>query len=280
MKMKTPKEFGLPYNNVEKIIEKGIKNYFDGNGYCKALIGISGGLDSTVTAYLTARGIGSDKLVGVTMNDTITSVQDRDDAEKVIKELKIKHLDVGISSVNAEFASLVKHELFKKSPLELKKIDKEKGKLAYANIKPRLRMSIIYFFANILYGTVIGTSDKSEILLGYYTKYGDGAADFLPIGDLYKTQVRALGEYMNIPESIISKKSSPGLIPNLTAEGELGFDYTSADLVFYYRFEKKLSVDQISNQLNMDKCLVNKILTRVEISSHKRELPKKIKIRR
>jgi NAD+ synthase len=270
--MKIPKELELPYDKVELKIEEGIKRYMKKNKIERAVIGISGGLDSSVTAYLTSKAIGSDRVVGVTMNDIATPIQDRSDAEKIIQELKIKHLDVDISSTSVALADLLKQELFKKFSLkDLEKVN-ERGK-AYINIKSRLRMTILYFFGNRLNGAVIGTSDRSEIMLGYFTKYGDGAADILPLGNLYKSQVRALGQYLDLPESILRKKSSPGLIKNLTAEEELGFDYDTADLILFYKFEKNYPKEEITKNLNLEEELVETVLSRVKANAHKRKMP-------
>lgn len=272
--MEIPEELQFSYSEVEHTIEKGIKNYIGEKKINKAFIGISGGLDSAVTTYLTTKAIGNDKVVGIKMNDTVTQIQDKVDAEKIIEELKIKSLDINISPIVNRFEDLLKQELFSKFTSEdLKKVSEMKSKIAYANIKPRLRMTILYFFANRLNGAVIGTSDKSEILMGYFTKYGDGAADIFPLGDLYKTQVRALGEYLGLPESILRKKSSPGLILHQTAEEELGFDYTTADLVLFYKLEKNYSKRRIIETLKLEEGIVNKILDRVKMSYHKRKMP-------
>ena len=277
--MDIPKELELPYDKVEARIEEGIKRYIDEYKIDRAIIGISGGLDSSVTAYLTSRAIGSDKVVGVTMNDTVTPEKDRIDARRVFEELRIRHLDVDITSIGSSLTELLNEKLFLNfSPGELRKLSEQKIRNTYSNIKPRLRMTILYFFANRLNGSVIGTSDKSEILLGYFTKYGDGAADILPIGDLKKTQVRALGSYLGLPESILSKKSSPALLPNQTAEGELGVDYKTADLIFHYGFDQKLTKEEVVEKLNIAPSVVENVYERVRMAEHKRSMPPIIKI--
>jgi len=277
--MNIPIELQLPYSKVELKIEQGIVKYLDRNKIEKIFMGISGGLDSSVTAYLAARAIGSERIVGVMMNDIVTTAQDKADAEKVIEKLGIRYLDVNVASTYANLEDLLKQELFSKfSSEELEKVGGERARMAYANLKPRLRMMILYFFDNRLNGRVVGTSDKSEILMGYFTKYGDGAADVLPIGDLYKTQVRALGEHLSLPENILRKKPSPGLIANLTAEQELGFDYSTADLVLHYKFDRNFSNGKIVKKLKVNEELVDRILSRVNNSENKRKMPEVIKI--
>jgi NAD+ synthase len=278
--MKIAEELELPWETVEHRIEEGIKSYMNDRNFDRAFIGVSGGIDSTVVAYLTSRAIDPERTISVTMNDTVTPYQDKIDAERIAKELGIKQLNVDITSVTNNFTDQLNEELFVKFSQEsLKKIINEKGRNAYSNIKPRTRMTILYFFANMLNGSVIGTSNRSELLLGFFTKYGDGAADVLPIGDLYKTQVKALGEYLGVPANILMKKPSPGLIQDQTAESELGFTYDEADLVLYYGIDRNFSRDEIAKKLNLDGDFVDRILAKVKSNEHKREMPPIIKIR-
>ncbi len=122
-------------------------------------------------------------------------------------------------------------------------------------------------------GLVIGTGDKSELLLGYFTKYGDGGVDVLPIGGLYKTHVRQLAKYLGVPDRIVEKLSSPRLWPGQTAEGELGVNYETIDSVLYYRFEKWLPEEEIAKTLNVPREMADRILNMVEKTQHKRLMP-------
>ena len=131
----------------------------------------------------------------------------------------------------------------------------------------RLRMSLIYYYAAILNGIVLGTGDKSEISLGYFTKYGDGAADLLPIADLYKTQVRALARYLSIPDEIISKQSSARLWKGHTAEGELGLSYDDIDIILDH-IERRIT---ISSYKLRKKAI--KVKGLIEKNKHKHEMP-------
>ncbi|MBU1782050.1 NAD(+) synthase, partial [bacterium] len=139
------------------------------------------------------------------------------------------------------------------------------NKLALANLKPRLRMLILYYFANSLNYLVAGTGNKSEIMAGYFTKYGDGGVDILPIGGLLKTEVRALAKEFNLPKKVLEKAPTAGLWPEQTDEDELGLTYHDLDEIL-----KRLESNEITN---LPQKLVIKVKKLVEISQHKRMLP-------
>lgn len=141
------------------------------------------------------------------------------------------------------------------------------------NIKARVRMVLLYGYAQKLGYLVIGTGDKSELLLGYFTKYGDGGVDVLPIGDLYKTQVRMLGRYLGLPEDIVTKPSSPALWEGQTAEGEIGVDYDTIDSILYLRFDEMRTPEEVANFLGINIDIVRKIENMVRFSQHKRLAP-------
>jgi NAD+ synthase len=214
--------------------------------------------------------IGNDKLIGILLPEAgITPEEDIQDAKEVIKRLGIASLYIDISPVVNAF--------IKSYPKVAERVN---NRLvypnAYGNLKARTRMIFLYGVAKINNGIVVGTTDKSEWFLGYFTKYGDGAVDFEPISDLYKTQVRKLGEYLKIPERIITKKSSPRLLPNQTAEGEIGVDYETIDLILYYSLERKYSRKQVVTKLKVDRNIVDRVLKMVKKNSHKRKLPPRI----
>ncbi|OQA91841.1 MAG: NH(3)-dependent NAD(+) synthetase [Elusimicrobia bacterium ADurb.Bin231] len=172
------------------------------------VIGLSGGIDSAVVAVLCKKAIGGKRLLCLilpceSMNRDIL------DAEKVAKKFSLTTKTIELTSI---YKNLVK--IFPKA-----------NKLAYANLKPRLRMLTLYFFANKLNYIVVGTGNKSELSIGYFTKHGDGASDILPIGNLYKSEVCHLAQYLGIPEEIIKKPPTAGLWPEQTDEGEIGMTY-------------------------------------------------------
>jgi len=175
------------------------------------VVGLSGGIDSSVVAYLAKRALG-EKVLGLIMPCYNKRV-DEDYARLIAKKLNIKTERI---SLNPVYESL----------LEVLPPGK---KIALANLKPRLRMLTLYYFANNLNYLVAGTGNKSEILIGYFTKYGDGGCDILPLGDLLKTEVRRLAEELRIPKEIIKRPPTAGLWEDQTDEGEIGITYEELD---------------------------------------------------
>ena len=141
----------------------------------------------------------------------------------------------------------------------------------------RIRMTILYAEAKKLNAMVIGTGDKSELLIGYFTKYGDGGVDILPIGDIYKTQLRKLAVYLNVPEHIAYKPSSPELWSGHTAEGELGLTYERIDAILYLYFDMKKTKEEIE-KLGYKKWEIDLVLQRYYSTMHKRTTPPIIKL--
>ena len=131
-------------------------------------------------------------------------------------------------------------------------------------------MNVLYYYANLKNLVVLGSSDKSEYNIGYFTKFGDGAADLLPIASLYKTQVRKMAEHLGINQNIISKKSSPHLWPNHEAEHEIGADYEQVDVILYCLIEKKMSIEETVQESQIDSEIVKRIYQMHEQSKHKR----------
>ena len=155
----------------------------------------------------------------------------------------------------------------------------EEDNLAIGNLKARIRMSIIYYYANAKNYLVSGTGNKSEILIGYFTKHGDGACDMEPIGDLYKSEVYRLSEFLNIQEEIIKKPPRAGLWTNQTDEDEIGMSYDLLDKILYYYSEKDMKNTEIAEKLDISVDDVNMIITKIIRSEHKSkvpEIPKKI----
>lgn len=196
-------------------IEKFIKNELHEAKREKVVVGLSGGLDSSVTACLAVRALSNRNVVSVILPDLpITPNLDIEDACELASSLRIEHKIMNINNIKSEFLSCLPMDTY-----------------AEGNLTARIRMCILYYYSFIYNGLVLGTSDKSELLLGYYTKFGDGAADLFPLGDVYKTQVRRLAEYLEIPLSIRQKKSSPRLWKDQTAEEDLGANYDEIDEV-------------------------------------------------
>src|SRR5256884_7540511 len=149
--------------------------------------------------------------------------------------------------------------------------------IAYGNLKARLRAMILYYYANTSNGLVVGTGDKSEIMLGYFTKYGDGACDIQPIADLYKSTVRDLARHMGLPRRIFSKPSSPELWPGQIAEDELGLKYSKLDSILW-RLERWMPSQEISDELQIPLRTVERVRSRWLKSDHMRRSPLSIKL--
>ncbi len=220
----------------------------------RVVIGLSGGLDSSVALALAVEALGKEKVLAVHMPDAITPKTETDDAETVAGKYGVALREIRIDSI-------------------LEKLLEKTGvasKIAVANAKARIRMMILYSFSNELNGLVLGTSNKSELLTGYFTKYGDGASDLAPIGDLYKTQVRKLAKEIGIPEKIIKKKPSANLIPGQVDEEELGVDYETLDRVLY-GIELGLKKEEIAREIENER-VVNRVFELYHRSRHKRVL--------
>lgn len=212
------------------------------------VLGLSGGLDSCVVAVLAKQALGKDKVLALLM-PCHSHKSDLEDAVAFAHKFGIKTRVVDLTK---SYDGLVK---------SLPVADR----MTLANIRPRLRMIVLYYFARKLKFLVCGTSNKSEIMAGYFTKYGDGASDIIPLGDLYKTQVRKLAKELKIPQAIIDKPPTAGLWPGQTDEGEMGITYANLDDILV-RIEKK------KKQI-LPKVKVDKVKKMIQLSEHKRQKP-------
>jgi NAD+ synthase len=184
---------------------------------CRGVVfGLSGGIDSATVAVLSRRAF-RDEHLGVIM-PADSDPRDREDALLVVEKFQLKHREVDLSPVFAAFLSTLGEPA-----------DPASQDLARNNIKPRLRMATLYFFAARHRYLVVGTGNRTELTLGYFTKYGDGGVDLLPLGHLVKHEVRELATHLSMPSSIIEKPPSAGMWQGQTDEGELGFSYDDLD---------------------------------------------------
>ncbi len=213
------------------------------------VLGLSGGLDSAVVAALSIRIFPQNTLAIIIPCHSLEA--DISDALEFINKFDISYKIIDLSKVYDSFIHLLN--------------DKEKKrsfKLAKANIKPRLRMITLYYFANKLNYLVVGTGNKSELTIGYFTKYGDGGADILPLGNLLKSQVKELAEYVGIPKKIIDKPPSAGLWEGQTDEEEIGISYEQLD--------KYLKTGKLKNKI-----IEKRIQDKITKNAHKRAIPAK-----
>jgi len=211
------------------------------------VLGLSGGIDSSVVAALAKGAVGKARVLGLFL-PCHSHGQDLADAKLVAKQLGIKTKLIDISNIYDN----------------LLKILPPGNPLARANLKPRLRMIVLYYFANKLNYLVSGTGNKSELMIGYFTKHGDGATDILPIAGLLKKDVRKLAQELNIPQRIIDKAPTAGLWPEQTDEGEMGLTYTELDAI--------LEGLGKGNKLSGGK--TEKVKKMIRRSEHKRQGPK------
>jgi len=250
----------LDYDYAAKRIMSFIRDSVKKAGAAGVVIGLSGGLDSSVTAVLAVRALGRSGVTGLILPDPETTpVEDVRDAEELARSLGITRFQIDIRDILEAYASSLPFY--------------EENRIANGNLRARIRMTILYYYANISNRLVCGTSDKSELLLGYYTKYGDGGADILPIGDLYKTQVRELARRLGLPKKLCEKPSSPRLWPGQMAESELGMTYEEIDEILHLYVERGKSAEEIVEEAGMSLEKVREVIERVHRSEHKRLPP-------
>jgi NAD+ synthase len=248
-------ELDLP--EIEKRVRRFIKEYVENSGADGIVLGLSGGIDSSATAALSSLSLGGDRVLGLMLPEKETyNPKDVDDARLVAEKFGLKTQICDLTPILESF--------YKTIP-----IFDQSDKLCKGNIKARTRMIILYYYANKLNRIVCGSSDKSETMMGYFTKWGDVAADISPIMDLYKTQVRKLAAHLGIPAELAAKPSTPALWPNQLAETELGIKYETLDLILY-GLERFMTTEEITRQLNIENTLVKKVKSRWLAVEHKR----------
>jgi NAD+ synthase len=226
-------------------------------GFETGVAGISGGIDSSLAAVLTRKALPDRDLKFVFMPEKTTPERDARDVQKLSQEFE---LDINTIDIDEYF------QVFRREFSGLSTI-------AGANIKARLRMILLYTVANEQDGLVIGTGNLSEWLLGYFTKYGDGAADIAPLLHLFKTEVKELARHLELPESIIEKPPSAGLWDGQTDEEELGGSYEDLDRVLYCKRELDLSREGTADKLEYGEDFVDHVYSLVNNTEHKRKNP-------
>jgi len=261
-----PDSLKFDYEKILNEILQFIKKTIADAGASGVVVGLSGGVDSTLTAALCARALGKEKVLGVLMPTSFTPSQDVADALELAGLLGIRTERVDIDSICRSFIE----ELGVKE-------DSSTHKIPLANIRARVRMAILYYYANANSMLVAGTGDRSEALIGFYTKHGDGAADFFPIKHLYKTQVRELTKYLGLPEKMAMKPSSPQLYPGHKLSDEVPLDYDKLDPVLVGLFDSGLPSKKVSEMTKVPFEVVTEIVRRHEKSEHKRNPPPAIK---
>jgi NAD+ synthase len=246
---------------VEKILVSSIRDSIYKNGFKNAIVGVSGGLDSAVVLALCKKALGPRHTFALLLPYRISAPESLDHGKTVCAKFKVPYEIIDISpSVDA---------FFERFPAE--------NRLQIGNKCARERMSVLYDFSVRKKALVAGTSNKSEILVGYSTQFGDSAAAFLPIGDLYKTQVFELARYLGIPGEIIAKKPSADLWPGQTDEGEIGISYNDLDIILHLMVDKRWDEGEIIEH-GYPLTLIRRIKKMIVNSQFKRTMPPVIKL--
>ena len=251
-----PTELAIDTDVARRIIAEFIRGQLRQAGFERAVLGLSGGIDSALVAYLTAEAVGAERLLCVLMPYRTSSPTSRDDAEEVVRRLGTPSELVDISPMVDAFYGE----------------GRDASALRRGNFMARQRMAVLYDRSVTWTGLVVGTGNKSESLIGYTTVFGDNACAFNPIGDLYKSQVRQLAAAMGVPDEIIRKAPSADLWPGQTDESEGGFDYPTLDRLLFWRIDKRRSIDEMVD-LGFARDVVERVDRMVAGAEFKRQVP-------
>ena len=261
-----PPELEIDAGVARRVIAEFIRGQLRQAGFERAVLGLSGGIDSGLVAYLVAEAIGAERLLCVLMPYRTSSPESRSDAEEVVRRLGCASMLVDISPmVDGYFGRDGVEAAAGPDGLEA-------SALRRGNIAARMRMSVLYDQSVPWRGLVVGTGNKTESLIGYTTLFGDSACAFNPIGDLYKSQVRQLAADIGVPEAIIRKAPSADLWPGQTDEAEAGFSYPVLDRLLFWRVDKRRSVEEVV-ALGFDRDLVERVDRMVAGAEFKRQMP-------
>lgn len=245
--------------DAEKKITYFIRAYVKKSGTKGGVIGLSGGIDSAVTAYLAVKALGRENVLAIIMPErSLTLPEDVLDATNVANILNIEFSVVDISETLNSFIISIPEFV-------------EGDRMATGNLKARIRMCTLYYYANMMNRIVIGTGNRTELLLGYFTKYGDGGVDIEPLGNLFKTQVKMLARYLDVPKHIIDKPPAAGLWPGQTDEKELGLTYEEIDNALIALLDQKESLEFVVNRFGIDENVISGMIERIERNIHKRQ---------
>lgn len=241
---------------ARKILTEFIKSEITRTGFSKAVIGLSGGIDSALSCFLAAEALGPQNVLAVRMPYKASSKDSLDDAQKVIDA-------TGVNALTIEITDMVE-PLFARFP--------DMDSMRRGNIMARERMIVLYDQSSVYKGLVVGTSNKTEILLGYSTLFGDSACALNPLGDLYKTQIRQLSRDMGVPDSVINKAPSADLWSGQTDEGELGFTYAEVDKLLYLMVDQRYTPDECVAE-GFARPFVEAVVRRIQRNQFKRVPP-------
>ncbi len=245
-----------PKQTSEKLVDF-LKTSFEKSGFSDAVIALSGGLDSSISCALAVRALGADHVYPVLLPYGSLSTQATLDAMRVIEMLKISPSHVARVDIKPMLDAVTGKEF-------------GMDNIRKGNLMARTRMMILYDHAKKRNALVVGTENKSEYLLGYFTRFGDEASDIEPLRNLYKTQLYNLATHLGVPEAILTKKPTAGLWEGQTDEGEFGFRYTDADEILFQYFDEHKTEEKITG---FPKETIQMVLSRVRANEFKRHTP-------
>jgi NAD+ synthase len=254
-----PKFPSIDTEHTSKLIKRFIKQRVKEAGTDGIVIGLSGGVDSAVVCALAVQALGSENVFPIFLKNKNSLASDIEDVKTLCGFLNIDLLMIEIQNVIDQFSESVQEV-------------EDSTMIEWMNIKPRILQTYLYFHSNKKNYLVCGAGNKSELMIGYYTKYGDGGVDILPIGDVYKTHVFELAEYLKIPPSIIKKPPSAGLSKGQTDEAEIGISYSLLDSILF-GLETFQSDEEISERLQIPLEKVKNVRLKIYKSEHKRRGP-------
>ena len=251
-----PDELAIDTDVARRVIGEFIRGQLRQAGFERAVLGLSGGIDSALVAYLVAEAIGAERLLCVLMPYRTSSPASRADAEEVVRRL-------GCASELVDISPMVDG---------LYGPDTDASALRRGNFMARMRMAVLYDRSVTWGGLVVGTGNKTESLIGYTTVFGDSACAFNPVGDLYKSQVRQLSAALGVPDAIVRKAPSADLWPGQTDDSEAGFSYPELDRLLFWRIDKRRSIDEVI-ALGFARDLVERVDRMVAGAEFKRQVP-------
>ena len=261
-----PAELAIDTDVARRVIAEFIRGQLEQAGFGRAILGLSGGIDSAVVAFLVAEAIGADRLLAVMLPYRNSAPASRADAESVIAALGCPSDLIDITAmVDGYFGSGA-------GPGAAGADGPGASPLRRGNLAARMRMAVLYDRSVTWGGLVVGTGNKTESLIGYTTVFGDSACAFNPIGDLYKSQVRQLAVALGVPDAIVRKAPSADLWPGQTDEHEGGFSYPVLDRLLFWRVDKRRSVDE-TVALGFDAAMVERVDRMVAGAEFKRQVP-------
>jgi NAD+ synthase len=261
-----PAELAIDTDVARRVIAEFIRGQLEQAGFERAVLGLSGGIDSAVVAFLVAEAIGADRLLAVLMPYRTSSPASRADAESVVRALGCPMALVEITAmVDGYFGT-------DEAPGAAGPDGSTASALRRGNFAARMRMAVLYDRSVTWGGLVVGTGNKTESLIGYTTLFGDSASAFNPIGDLYKSQVRQLAVALGVPDAIVRKAPSADLWPGQTDETEGGFSYPVLDRLLFWRVDKRRSIEEMV-ALGFDAAMVERVDRMVAGAEFKRQVP-------